>query len=81
MNLTIVMPTMLAVMPGRNTRMGSLRCNWCEVRWPDDDRFKECPQCRENTQHSFQESIDQVRAEDIAAKNTFGWWLWDTGKL
>lgn len=62
--------------------MASLKCCWCEIRWPHDERFNECPQCREHTQHTFSEpTITPEDAESTAAQAHFGWWLWDTGTL
>lgn len=59
----------------------SLRCNYCNVCWPQDERYSLCPACQEHTDDSVTEAISQEEAVHAAAEFGFGWWLWANNRI
>lgn len=61
----------------------SLRCRWCERRWPPKEEFTRCPICREPTKSETY--MAPSMASDVAHEDliqfAFGWFLWDRGLL
>lgn len=62
--------------------MNSWRCRWCDLNWPRDERYVNCPTCREPTESSgVHPSISDGDAHARASEHEFGWWLWDNDLL
>ncbi len=54
----------------------SWRCRYCEVCWPLEDDYKNCPACREECRR-YREEPDMAEAEAASEKvrAEFGWYL------
>jgi hypothetical protein len=60
----------------------SRNCPLCDVRWPNDEDYRQCPQCMELTE--LDRAPANITTEEARARRSaghFGWWLYVNGRL
>jgi hypothetical protein len=53
----------------------SLRCRYCETKWPLLDHYRQCPMCLEDTEPCAVVAISGSDAQNRARHAQFGWHL------
>lgn len=56
-------------------------CKYCELYFPDDGEWLECPCCREPTHESFHAPMTSEEAASLKRHADFGWWLLEHDRL